>query len=95
MPIFEYQCRSCGHGFEILVRGSSVPSCPSCQGQDLERVLSLFAVSSEARSHSTLQAARQQFTHSASRRDELRHQQEEIREHVQEDYGIRVPKPED
>jgi putative FmdB family regulatory protein len=52
MPIHEYRCRACGHEFERLVRFSSTPSsemlaCPSCQGQDLEQLLSLFAVSSE------------------------------------------------
>ena len=51
----------------------------------------MFAVSSAARSKA-LQAARHQLTHSSGRRDEIRHQQEEIRTHVQEDYGLRLPK---
>jgi hypothetical protein len=58
-------------------------------------VLSSFGVSSEGRSHATLQEARRRFTHSSERRDQIRHGQEEVREHVQEDYGLRVPKPED
>ena len=42
MPLYEYQCRACGHEFEALVRRSDShsPSCPSCKGQDLERLLS-------------------------------------------------------
>jgi hypothetical protein len=52
-------------------------------------------VSSSGRSHAALQAARRQLTHSAARREEIRHEQTEIRTHVQEDYGLRVPKPED
>jgi putative FmdB family regulatory protein len=53
MPIYEYQCLSCGHQFERLLLPSSTPpgeqaGCPSCRGQQLERVLSLFAVSSES-----------------------------------------------
>jgi putative FmdB family regulatory protein len=95
MPIYEYQCQSCGHRFEALVRRAEVPVCPACQAADPERLLSMFAVSSSARSHSALQAARRQLTHSAARRNEVRHEQEEIRTHVQEDYGLRVPKPED
>jgi hypothetical protein len=77
------------------VRGAEVPVCPACHAGDPERMLSLFAVSSEGRSRASLHAARQQFTNSAARRDQIRHEQEEIREHVQEDYGLRVPKPED
>lgn len=92
MPIYEYECRACGQRFEALVRPGDAPSCPSCHAVDPERLLSLFAVSSGARSRAALQAARRQLTHSSARRDEIRHQQEEIRTHVQEDYGLRLPK---
>jgi putative FmdB family regulatory protein len=95
MPIFEYRCLGCGHRFEALVRGSSPPACPSCQASTLERELSAFAVSSDARSHASLQAARRQLTHSKDRQDKVRHEQEVLRDHVQEDYGLRVPKPQD
>jgi putative FmdB family regulatory protein len=47
MPIYEYACRSCQHEFEQLIRTGDTPACPKCQGQDLERLLSLSAVSSE------------------------------------------------
>jgi putative FmdB family regulatory protein len=43
MPLFEYACRSCAREFEILVRASETPECPSCHGKDLERRLSVFA----------------------------------------------------
>ena len=59
MPIFEYTCRSCTHQFETLVRGSKVPSCPECQSQDLERLLSLPAVSSETTRDRAMRAAKQ------------------------------------
>ena len=65
---------------------------PACQSHDIERLLSSFGVSSEARSHSTLQAARRDFTHSTDRKDRIRHEAEQVRDHVQEDYGLRVPK---
>jgi putative FmdB family regulatory protein len=58
MPLYEYECRGCGHRFEALVRGSIVPACPSCQGQDLQQLLSLFAVSSDGTRRSNLQAAK-------------------------------------
>ncbi len=95
MPLYEYRCRACAHQFEVLIRHLEAPTCPSCAAADPERMLSSFAVSSQARSRAALQTARQRFTHSAARRDELRHEQEEVREHVQEDYGLRVPKPQD
>jgi putative FmdB family regulatory protein len=95
VPIYEYRCRTCAHEFEVLVRGPDPIACPSCQAADPERILSLFAVSSEGRSQTALHEARRQFTVGTARRDQIRHEQEEIREHVQEDYGLRVPKPQD
>jgi putative FmdB family regulatory protein len=95
MPIYEYRCQTCDHFFEALVRAGDVAACPECRGQELERLLSSFAVNSAERSHSTLQAARTQLTRSDSRREKLRHEQKEIREHVREDYGIKVPEPKD
>ena len=43
MPIYEYACRSCGHEFETLVRGSDSPSCAQCASDELEKKLSVFA----------------------------------------------------
>ena len=44
MPLFEYRCESCGHCFEHLVRAGVAPACPKCQGEKLEKQLSVFAV---------------------------------------------------
>jgi putative FmdB family regulatory protein len=44
MPIYEYECRGCGVRFEALVSGSVKASCPACQGKQLEKMLSVFAV---------------------------------------------------
>ena len=95
MPIYEYQCRACGHGFETLVRGADQPACPACQSHDIERLISSFGVSSDARSHANLQTARRAFTYSTDRQDQIRNETKEVLEHVQEDYGLRVPKVED
>jgi len=49
MPLYEFQCRSCSHRFEELVRASDgPPSCPHCQGKELEKLLSAFAVGTGA-----------------------------------------------
>jgi putative FmdB family regulatory protein len=63
MPIYEYQCRSCEHRFERLVRPSSRPAadvlaCPSCRSEDLQRLTSLFAVSSDGTRQAHLNQAR-------------------------------------
>ena len=58
MPIYEYSCRGCGHQFEALVRGSSVPVCPTCASADLERLISLPAVKSEGTHRLALAAAK-------------------------------------
>jgi putative FmdB family regulatory protein len=47
VPIYEYECRGCRHQFEQLIRTGDTPHCPKCQGQDLDRLLSHVAVSSE------------------------------------------------
>ncbi|ANF58236.1 FmdB family zinc ribbon protein [Halotalea alkalilenta] len=42
MPIYEYQCRACGHHLEKLQRMSAQPLtlCPACKAESLERVVS-------------------------------------------------------
>ena len=54
MPLYEYECRGCGHRFETLVRSDTHPSCPSCHSEQLERLLSVFAVSTRASTDSAL-----------------------------------------
>jgi putative FmdB family regulatory protein len=48
VPLFEYHCAGCGSEFELLVRGSATPSCPSCGSTSLEKIISMFAVSSDS-----------------------------------------------
>lgn len=63
MPLFEYRCLVCDSQFELLLRGSAVPVCPSCGSISLERLLSMFAVSSEGtqmRSRETFGAQQRQ-----------------------------------
>jgi putative FmdB family regulatory protein len=46
MPMYEYECRGCGQHFEFLTREGQSPECPSCRGEDLQKLLSVFAVNS-------------------------------------------------
>lgn len=45
MPLFEYACRQCNHHFELLVRESTKLECPQCSATELDKQLSVFAVS--------------------------------------------------
>jgi putative FmdB family regulatory protein len=79
MPLYEYQCRACSHCFEALVRGSEQPTCPSCHSDDLERLLSMFAVSSDGVRQSNLKAARQR--HAKVKQEKEIAYQEQVRDH--------------
>jgi len=43
MPIFEYQCKQCGHEFEKLVFDSKAVECPKCKSSQTEKKISVFA----------------------------------------------------
>jgi len=63
MPIYEYECRGCGHQFEYLVLpSSSAPECPSCHDRDLQKMISLCAVSSENTRQSHLSNERKKYS---------------------------------
>ena len=81
MPIYDYKCRSCGHEFELLVLKPALAGCPSCQSQDLEQLISGFAVSSETTRQSNLQAARRKYAASSNVKDKKIAEMEEIKEH--------------
>ncbi len=41
MPIYEFKCKKCDEEFEALVfRSDEVVPCPSCEGKDIERLMS-------------------------------------------------------
>ena len=43
MPIYEYQCGSCGHQLEVMQKISAEPlsKCPKCNTNSLEKLISL------------------------------------------------------
>jgi putative FmdB family regulatory protein len=70
MPIYEYRCLPCGNEFELLVlKTSPVPACPSCESQEVEQLLSGFAVSSDGIRQSHIDKARSAYKTSSARRD--------------------------
>ena len=96
MPIFEYECRSCHQEFELIVLKDTVPACPSCQGKDLEKLLSGFAVSTAEISQARVKAARRASRNSANFKDKSIAEAEHLREHVTEhmnEHGHEGPGP--
>jgi len=86
MPIYEYECRRCGHRFEYLVLSSSpAAKCPSCNRKDLEQLISLSAVSSEGTKQANLAAAHKR---AAVARKEKQH---EDHQHLHEHFEDHMP----
>ena len=70
MPLYDYQCQQCHRQFELLVRTGTVLQCPSCGGEQLERLISSFGVSTSTTRGQSLSAIRQTNTgkaHEAAR----------------------------
>jgi putative FmdB family regulatory protein len=48
MPIYEYQCTSCGERFDTFIRSISqtLPKivCPTCQSEEVQRLISAPAI---------------------------------------------------
>jgi putative FmdB family regulatory protein len=58
MPLYEYKCGGCGNQFELLVRQTSeAVACPACGSLAVERILSMFAVSSASTRQASTAAA--------------------------------------
>ena len=79
MPIYEYECRACGHQFEAIIRVSDAAACPECQSADLERLVSLFAVDSGDTRRLANAAARR--VHAATTREKAHAELEYDRKH--------------
>ena len=81
MPIYEYECRGCGLQFEFLLLPSNpaAPACPECKGQELERVISMFAVSSDGTRQMALNDGRKRAA--SVRRDKVHAEAEYERNH--------------
>ena len=86
MPVFEYQCRQCGTRFEYLVlRTTPDAECPACRKKDLEQLISLCSVSSEATRKANLSGAHRR---AASVRAEKSHESHtHLHDHFEDQRG--------
>ncbi|MBI4472056.1 MAG: zinc ribbon domain-containing protein [Acidobacteria bacterium] len=80
MPLYEYRCRKCEHEFETLVLPTFPdPECPSCKSQDLEKLISGFAVSSDtirqANAKSSIREQKSKYKDQAIAEEEYRHKE--------------------
>jgi putative FmdB family regulatory protein len=81
VPIYEYRCRHCSEEFELLVLKSTVAACPTCESNDLEQLLSGFAVSSDGIRRANVKAARRATLASNNYKDEKIAQAEYVKNH--------------
>jgi putative FmdB family regulatory protein len=79
MPLYDYACSDCGEHFEALVLRNNTASCPKCQGQNLEQLISLFAVDSESVRQGNIKKARAK--NAKIQRDKSMAEQEAIANH--------------
>ncbi len=57
MPLYEYQCKTCGKQFEKMVSFAEAdhkPECPHCHSNDTQKRLSLFASTGSSASGTAL-----------------------------------------
>lgn len=57
MPIYEYRCEKCGHEFEQLVLGRECPECPTCQSEQVCRLMSSCGFVSKGAGGQTVSAS--------------------------------------
>ena len=85
MPLYEYICKGCKHEFEALVRAQDpVPACPSCKSEDLEKVITAAAMSSDERTRDNVKRERKARLpeHRAQQNEEYQHA---LKEHLHDD----------
>jgi putative FmdB family regulatory protein len=84
MPIYEYECRQCGHRFEYLLLSTSpAAECPSCRKKDLNQLISLSAMSSETTRDANFSAAHKKA--SVDRQEKHSEQHEHLHQHFEDD----------
>lgn len=92
MPIYEYECRRCGHQFEVLVLPKSpAASCPSCHKKDLKQLVSMFAASSESTRNANFASARRRAQ--VVQKEKQHEEHKELHEHFEDHYGPPTPPP--
>jgi len=79
MPIYDFECSDCGEHFEALVLRNNTASCPKCQSQNLEQLISMFAVDSESTRQAHIAVARKK--NAKIQRDKSIAEQEQAENH--------------
>lgn len=49
MPIYEYECKKCGHCFEelVLAKEAGHPPCPECRSKEVQQLMSAGTIRSQ------------------------------------------------
>ena len=76
MPIFDFVCTNCQHPFEVLVRGSAVPTCPECGSEALEKQQSLPSLRTASTRGLAMQAAKRRDLSQGAEREHAQRQYE-------------------
>ncbi len=86
MPLYDFACGTCGHEFEALVRPQDpAPSCPSCHGTNLTKLVSSFALDTdERREAAALDSRKRQIV---KHKDALVAERENRENHLKEEFG--------
>ena len=85
MPIYEYECRKCGHQFEYLLLSTTpAAKCPACHKKDLKQLISLSAVSSESTRQANLKGAQKRaaVVHKDKQHEDHKHMHEHFEDHM-------------
>jgi putative FmdB family regulatory protein len=85
MPLYDFQCRGCGHRFEELVRLGETPRCPSCGAEAAEKLFSASAAVSTGKTRS--RSARERARLGKSIKREQDHAQREYERNYLKDHS--------
>jgi len=83
MPIYDYQCRQCGHRFEQVVKADEVPPCPQCKASDPERFFPFSASVSTTRTRERTTAIARGKARAVKKEKDHAHQ-EYMRNHIKD-----------
>ena len=81
MPIYDYKCKGCGKGFELLVLKGTALVCPSCKSKKIEQQVSTFSVSSMDMTVARVAKARKSYQTSSESKEKKVAEADAIRHH--------------
>jgi putative FmdB family regulatory protein len=81
MPIYDYKCKGCGKGFELLVLKGTALVCPGCKSKKIEQQVSTFAVASMDMTVANVAKARKSYQTSSEAKEKKVAEADAIRHH--------------